>query len=165
MISCDDFLQVNAYMERLYQDVFKRDFKDSSLRFKGQRVLIRKEPLDGDKEHGFTHMTHEKFDHDDNDPNNRVPDFKRSERLPWVKYIIENYEFCSNSGCERILYWEEIFRGYTRVNLLMKEERFLVVLEKRDFGYLVITSFYLDKDWALDKRIKKYNAYIKQKTP
>ena len=62
-------------------------------------------------------MTHVDIQHNSTDPNNRIPDLRRSERLNWVKRIIENYE-CS-----------------------------------------------IEKDWELNKRIRKYENYKKQKTP
>ena len=49
--------------------------------FKGWKVFIRKEPKDGEWEHGFTHMTHEDLLHSSENPNDRVPDLRRSERL------------------------------------------------------------------------------------
>lgn len=164
LIICENYTEINDYIEKLYH-IFRRDFIDSFTRFNDKNVHIRKEPLDNNKESAFIHLTHEDYYHNSANPNDRVPDFRRSERLPWIKAIIENYKCSLDKHCGRILYWEEIFRGYTRINLLYKDEKYLVVLEKRDFGYLLITGFYLDTDWALEKRIKKYNQYIKQKTP
>lgn len=44
-------------------------------------------------------------------------------------------------------------------------ERFHIVLERARDVYFIITSFYIEKDWELNKRIKKYETYKKQKTP
>lgn len=161
---CENLSEIVAYMDRLYL-IFKHDFIEDIPKFNNKKILIRKEPLDNGKEHAFIHLTHEDFSHQSNDPNDRVPDFRRSERLPWVKKIIENYECSIKNDCGKILYWEELYRGYKRINLLYEDERFVVVLEERKYGFILITAFYIDKDWALEKRIRKYERYEKQKTP
>lgn len=63
------------------------------------------------------------------------------------------------------MYWEEMYRGRVRCNLLFKDERFLIVLEKARNVYFLITSFYIERDWELNKGIRKYETYKKQKTP
>ena len=133
--------------------------------FRGYKVFIRKEPRDGAWEHGFIHMTHVDHFHATKDPNDRIPDLRRSERLTWVRRIIEHDTCSSDQNCGQILYWEEMFRGRVRSCLLFYDERFLVVLEKARDVYFIITSFYLEKDWELEKRYKKYVQYQKQKTP
>lgn len=97
--------------------------------------------------------------------NDRIPDLRRSERINWVKPMIENYECSVKMQCGKILYWEEMFRGRVRSNLLFATERFHIVLEKARNVYFIITSFYIEKEWELNKRIKKYETYKKQKTP
>lgn len=164
IIECENFAEWNSYLDKLYRDVFSRDFLESRPIFKGWRVLTRKEPMDGNWEHSFTHMTHEDLKHT-LDPNDRIPDPRRSERLVWVRRVIENYQCSLEKECGEILYWEEMYRGRIRSYLLVKEERFLVVLEKARNVYFIITSFYLESDFALEKRMEKYNRYQKQKTP
>lgn len=114
-------------------------------------------------------MTHRNWGHRKTHANDRQPDFRRSERLTWVKYIINNFACSSIRNCNQLLYWEELFGGYIRPHLMMYDDEygsaFLVVLEKRTNYYLIITSFYLEKSWEIKKRENKYNAYKKQKTP
>lgn len=164
-IECENLMEWNVYLDKLYTDVFTKDFLVSYPTFKNCKVLIRKEPKDGKWEHGFTHMTHVDLLHTSNDPNGRVPDLRRSERLNWVRRIIENYSCSVEKECGEILYWEEFFRGRVRSCLLFEKERFLVVLEKAKNVYFIITSFYLEKEWELNKRREKYRKYVQQKTP
>lgn len=164
IIECENLSEWNIYLNNLYNEIFKPQFIDSYPMFKGWKVFIRKEPKDGEWEHGFTHMTHVDLAHN-LDPNDRIPDLRRSERLNWVKPIIQHYQCSMENNCGQILYWEEMFRGRIRCNLLFESERFLVVLERAKDVYFIITSFYIEKEWELNKRIKKYNAYKKQKTP
>ena len=165
IIECENLVEWNSYLNKLYIEVFKPQFLENVPIFKGGRVLSRREPMDGEWEHGFTHMTHVDLQHNSTDPNDRIPDLRRSERLNWVKRIIENYECSIENDCGKILYWEEMYRGRVRCNLLFKDERFLIVLEKARNVYFLITSFYIEKDWELNKRIRKYETYKKQKTP
>ena len=165
IIECQNLVEWNNYLNQLYSEVFKPQLIDDVPIFNGLKVLSRREPKDGEWEHGFTHMTHVDLKHNSNDPNDRIPDSRRSERLNWVKRIIENFECAKKSDCGKILYWEEMFRGRVRSNLLFEEERFLIVLEKARDVYFLITSFYIEKDWELNKRIRKYETYKKQKTP
>lgn len=165
IIPCQNLLDWNGYLENLYDTVFVPDFLNSCPKFKGLRVFIRKEPRDGRWEHGFTHMTHEDYRHTSRDPNDRVPDLRRTERLNWVRKIIERYPCAVENSCGEIWYWEEMFRGRVRCNLLYASEKFLIVLEKAKDVYFIITSFYLDTDWAFEKRRRKYEKYKQQKTP
>lgn len=165
IIPCTNPNDWNNYINNLYNDYFVPDFLNSKIFFMGLPVYIRPEPRYNNWEHGFIHMTHRDYSHNSHDPNDRVPDFRRSERLPWVKRTIENYSCSVDNDCDEILYWEELYRGFIRVNLLYEYEAFQVVLEKRKNHYMIITSFQLDEEWELEKRIRKYEKYKKQKTP
>lgn len=167
MIECDNIVGWNDYLDKLYENVFKPDFLNSCPEFQGWEVWIRKEPMDGNREHDFIHMTHEDYFHNSKNPNDRIPDLRRSERLNWVRPIIEHFACAMEKKCGRILYWENYYRGYVRCNLFLPEERFHVVLERRDKDkvYFIITSFYVNTDWELRKRMEKYKLYQKQKTP
>ena len=165
IIECKNLAEWNNYLNKLYDEIFKPQLIENIPVFKGWRVLSRRMPMDGKWEHGFTHMTHVDLKHNSDDPNDRIPDLRRSERLNWVKRIIENYKCSIEKNCGKILYWEEMYRGRVRCNLLFIDECFLIVLEQAKNVYFLITSFYIEKDWELNKRIKKYEAYQKQKTP
>lgn len=165
IIECENLTEWNNYLSQLYKEVFVPDFINTKPLFRGLPVFIRREPRDGIWEHSFTHMTHEDLLHHSSDPNDRIPDLRRSERVNWVRAIIEHDNCSSVKQCGEILYWEEMFRGRVRSNLLFESERFLIVLEKAKKAYFLITSFYIDEDYALEKRRRKYQKYITQKTP
>lgn len=167
IIECENIVEWNKYLKKLYDEIFRPNFIDSHPKFKGLDVIIRKEPLDGEWEHGFLHMTHEDVKHNKEDINDRIPDLRRSERISMVRKIIENYNCIDEMECEKIWYWEEFFSSNGRIRhfLLVPDERFIVILEKAKDVYFVITSFYIKKDWELEKRKRKYERYKKQKTP
>lgn len=88
MIECENLAEWNNYLNKLYVEVFKPQFIETVPTFKGWDVISRREPMDGNWEHGFTHMTHVDLLHNSDDPNDRIPDLRRSERLNWVRRII-----------------------------------------------------------------------------
>ena len=78
--------------------------------------------------------------------------------------MIENYlckENCSNIECDGIKIWEEPYKMYSRVHFLFEEERYLLILEKRETYNLLITAYYLEYDNALEKQLKHYNQFAK----
>ena len=65
-------------------------------------------------------------------PNDRIPDLRRCERLKWNREIIENNNCV---GCKKKLYYEQYYKNNVRINLLFPDVRFKVILEKRDKYY------------------------------
>ncbi len=165
IIECKDFSKWNEYLEELYK-IFKKDFIENRVIFEGKNVYYRKAPMDGKYEHAFIHLTHKDEFHTSSNPNDRIPDPRRAERIGWNKQIIEHYpckETCKN--CDKILYFEEYYKKNIKAYLLFKDVRFLVIIEKREKYNLLITGYYIEYDNALHKYLKKYEKYKKQKTP
>lgn len=153
----------NRYQDVLY-DIFKKDFIDSKPYFEGKQVNIRKHPLEFGKEEAFFHVTCQDY----LKSGNRVPDFRRCERIRWVRSFIENYN-CDPSQCttcEGVKFWvEPAPKGtYQRVHLLLEEERYMVVVERRENYCLLITSFYFEKDHSLRKKLQHYQKYSSNQT-
>lgn len=169
IVPCEDLNDSASYFNKLYTAIFVPTFISTHPVFNGKNVIIRNEPRFFNWEHGFLHVTHKKYNPSATDINDRDPDFRRSERITWVRPIIENYNSANCLGCDELFYWEEIVSGYIRPHIMVMDDEydaaFLVVLEKRSNHYMLITSFYLEKQWEIDKRLKKYERYKKQKTP
>ena len=165
IVTCQDYNKWNEYLEYIY-NFFKVDFIDTKPIFDGKFVNFKKAPMDGKYEHTFTHLTHKDEFHTSVNPNDRVPDPRRAERIAWNRAIIDNYicnDICEN--CEKIVYFEEMYKNNVRVYLLFKDVKFLVILEKRENYNLLITGYYVEYEHAMRKYIKKYEQYKKQKTP
>lgn len=112
------------------------------------------------------HLTHKDEFHKSNDPNDRIPDPRRAERIGWNRAIIENYKCNENcNNCEKILYFEEYYKKNVRAYFLFKDVKFLVIIEKRQNYNLLITGYYIEYNNAMEKYIKKYEKYKMQKTP
>ena len=162
---CKDYNKWPEYLDELYK-IFQKDFVKDGIMFEGKYVNYRKEPMDGKYENAFIHLTHKDEFHNSNDPNDRVLDPKRAARIGWNKPIIEHYPCNENcKDCEKILYFEEYHGKNIKAYFLFKDVRFLVIIEKRKNYNLLITGYYIEYDNAMEKYIKKYEQYKKQKTP
>lgn len=154
----------NLYRDKLYQ-IFLRDFVDNELYFDNKKVNIRINPKENGFEHAFIHLTCES-NNTHNDINDRIPDFRRCERLEWNRKIIEHYPCLDScSGCSKIFYYEEEYKNKIRIVLLFENVRFKVVLEKREKYILLITGYYINYNHTLKKELAKANLYLHQKTP
>ncbi len=166
IVECEDYNKWNEYLDSIYE-IFKKDFIDSRPIFEGKFVNFRKEPVDEKYEHAFIHLTHKKNELclSDN-PNDRIPDPRRAERIGWNRAIIENYKCNDNCcDCDKILYFEEYYKKNIRSYFLFKDVKFLVILEKRKKYNLLITGYYIEHENKMKKYIKKYEKYKMQKTP
>lgn len=139
------------YLEAVYA-IFKRDFINSKPTWEGKRVALKKFPMEFGKEHTFYHITHEGHDEE-----TRIPDFRRMERIAFSRVMIDNYAH------PQLKVWEKRINNSNRIHILNEEERFLVVLEKRQDYFLLWTAFYIEYDHALRKKLKEYEEYIKSK--
>lgn len=152
------------YETKLYQ-IFCRDLKSNSLYFHGKEVHIRYQPMEFNKEEAFFHVTCQDY----KKSGDRVPDFRRCERIEWIREFIEAAD--SNSGIEfngkqyHLKIWPEQVKNDLRYHILCEELRFIVVVAERDRYCLLITAFYFEHDHSLQKKVKKYNDFCKQKTP
>ena len=165
IVECTDFGKWNEYLDSIYE-IFKKDFIDNRPIFDGKGVNFRKAPMDGKYEHTFIHLTHKDEYHNSSNPNDRLPDPRRAERIGWNKAIIENYK-CSDTceNCDKVLYFEEYYKKNIRVYLLFKDVKFSDIIEKRENYNLLITGYYIEYEHTMKKYIKKYEQYKKQKTP
>lgn len=152
----EDYDSWSDYQEALYT-IFKHDFLDSFPYFKNTRVSVKHYPIEHDKEEAFFHTTCKDYVGN----GERVPDFRRCERIRWIRAFIENYNcdptLCKQ--CEGVKVWQEPYKNRIRIHILLEEERYVVILEQRPNYFLLITAFYLDYDNALNKQLKHYQKY------
>jgi hypothetical protein len=156
-----DFIETDGVwdevVQRLYS-VFERDFKTGRPKWRGLEVWwdSRKEK-DDDYERGFWHL----ITNTDQKTKERVPDFRRAERLGWCAPIITH---CPDSS---ILEWKyDEGGGRIRYYLWLKNFDYVVVLEKdakcnRKSGEwfeiaMLITAYHLDGDGSRRRLRKKY---------
>lgn len=157
-----DFGQEYKIYEAFLYRKYREDFIDTHPFFEGKIVKVRFQPIIDGYQESFIHFTCKNYENVEN----REPDFRRCERLHWIRKVIENYlckSSCKNSDCDGIKIWEEPWKMYSRVHFLFEEERYLVIIEKRTDYNLLITAYYLEYDNALEKQLKRYNQFKKAK--
>jgi hypothetical protein len=101
--------------------------------------------------------------HSGNDEQNRLPDFRRCERLPWARPTIENCDQWmlkvwpqKRNGSDRLCIWLERFG----------EPDYFVILDVRKDYKLIWTAFVSEYEHEKRKKLKEYNEWLKtQKSP
>lgn len=141
------------YLEAIYA-YFKADFIDSTTYFKGTRIALKKHPLFQNKEYVFWHVTSEgKIE------NERTPDFRRCERIRWIRPIIEHPDDPA------IKIWENQRKGDNRICLWLEDEKYLVVLAKRTGYILLWTAYLVTRSHQQQKLQREYEAYQRRVPP
>ena len=141
-----------AYNQAVY-DVFQKDFIKSRPTFNGTKLRLKKHPYVDGKEYTYYHFTHSGDIEID-----RLPDFRRMERIPFPRPMIDN----SNHTDLRV--WRVKRGSKQRILILSETEQYLVVLEDRGEYILPWTAYYIEYPNKIRRLIKEYEAYIKTKT-
>lgn len=155
----NDYRDWGKYVDVLYS-LFKRDFIDSKPHVGNVVFRLKYKPEFQDRAYTFYHMTH-KGDVE----NERTPDMRRCERLPWCRPTIENadkYKLC---------FWEEERKGHHRVCIWLQaeddfgkvaiEDNYFVILDVRDGYVLPWTAFCAEYNNQIRKKAKEYNQWLK----
>ncbi len=145
-------LSVNPWTEDTFEnlyEIFTRDFKTSQPIYDGQVVWFFPETEDG-KEVIFWHLT----TRDDNETGDRLPDCRRSERLPWARPMLDN------PGAPEVLAWDYLEGDKTiKTYVWLKDYDYLVLMKKYPDGRRrLITAHCIDyphKRKNLEKKYKK----------
>ena len=150
-----ELLQVDPWTGHTFEilyEIFTRDFKISRPHFQGYEVWFFPE-MDEGKEKIFWHLTHQ----DDEEAGVRLPDPRRSERLPWVRCLIENPER------QEVIWWDyREASGDIHTYIWLKEYDFVVVMKKyRDGKRRLISAFHISYSHTRRSLEKKYNRRIK----
>ena len=168
---CNNLSEYSKYEKELYK-IFKQMFFIDKVSFNGLPVKVKISPRYLEYETSFIHLTCKTESKNPEDLNDREPDFRRAERLHWIKTIIEKYpciEKCVE--CEGLLLYEEYYNGNlsrVRTKIFFPKEQYIIILEKRKTYYELITAFYIERgfeDRNIKKYYKKYDEYKRQGTP
>lgn len=135
------------YSEHLHE-VFLNDFVKNRLRIDDKPIYHDDRILDdGGRCECFIHLT----TCEDEVTKERNFDPRRCERLCWAKPTIENRE-----DAVAVKVWEVRKKGKNKLNLLIEEERYHVVLTKYKKSYALTTAYYVDRNHMLRKLLKEY---------
>jgi hypothetical protein len=112
---------------------------------------IKQHPKIQDKDATFWHIITE-----GPDGANRIPDFRRCERIRWPKPIIEHEDEPD------IKVWENQRRNETRICIWFENQDYLVVLAKRKTYTLFWTAYPVTSAHRKRKLEKEYRDYLKR---
>ena len=116
-------------------------------------LAVKFNPKFQDRAYTFYHMTHKGDVEQD-----REPDLRRCECMPWARPTIENVE---NWGLK---FWRQTRqRSKNRVCIALEteDETYFVVLEVRDTYVLLWTAFLSEYSYQSSKKIKEYTDWKK----
>jgi len=121
--------------QRQLSDVFSRELSNGNPVFRGIRVSCQRRPETDGEWFAFWHLISEGHVEDE-----RIPDMRRCERLPWVRWIIDHAD-----NDNEIDVWEYQNRRAKNIYLWYREE-YLVVLSRRNGYFLLKTAFCTPQD-------------------
>ena len=139
------------YLEAVY-DIFYNEFVKNKPSFRGARLALKKYPLTDGKEATFWHMTSEGEDEE-----NRIPDFRRLERIKWPSFIINNSEH------PYLRVWENKRGNKTNILIMHEHENYVVILRKGNGYLLPWTAYLIEHEWRKKKFLREYEEYVKCK--
>jgi len=149
---CGDW---RAFNETLYEH-FSDDFIEDSPTYMNKEVGFKEiQKVDG-KEETFWHITSDesKIYRNGQIIKQRTPDIKRSERIRWIKEIIDNSHDAS------VKVWVERINGQVRHHLWYNDEFLVVLGEYPKYPFIrLITAFYVNPSNRLRYQ-KKYDEYM-----
>jgi hypothetical protein len=153
LIKLEDFYgNFKSYFNAVY-NAFKSGFIDSNPFYNGLRVGAQKFPLVDGIHRTFYHITHE-----GDDETNRLPDFRRMERIRFPRFMIDNLPH------NDLLVWKNTRANDVRVLIFNIAEEYLIVLTERKDYYLFWTAYLVEKEHNRRKLLKEYNANKKTDT-
>jgi hypothetical protein len=137
----------DAYLEAIYA-WFKQDFVDNRPVFQGCRLGLKRLPLSKGKEATFWHLIQKGDTEED-----RIPDFRRCERIRWPKPVIEH------DKDHAVKWWRNRRGSEERICLWLQEENYLVILADRGDYILPWTAYLVEKPHMQRRLEREYQAF------
>ena len=139
----------SSYVEELY-DIYLDDIvNNTSLTFDNLPIRTRFKPMTDGKGFGFWHIISDGEEEDE-----RVPDMRRCECLPWVSYCISQ----ASQPPAPIHWWKNKRGSNTHLVILHEVDGFVVVLAERT-GYYLLKTAYFPKSYRLKSMKKERDKY------
>ena len=119
-----------GYVERLYS-VYLDTVVNGNLRFEGLKISCQYRPASQGKHFGFWHVISDGEVEED-----RLPNFRRCERINWIAYLIANAKI--DPG---ITWWKNKRKNNTHIVIWHEAENFVVILAERGNYYLLKSAY------------------------
>ncbi len=140
--------------------IFDRDFRSGGPSFQGTRIWWNRTVKAGDQfEEGFWHL----ISRTDPRTGERLPEFRRAERLPWCRPVIDHERE------PEVLVWDyDKGEGLVRTYVWLRDFDYVVVLQRRVLNrkppaktiMFLLTAYHLDGDGARRWYERSYAARI-----
>lgn len=146
----------HLFIESVYA-TFEKDFILYKPSFRGKSLRLKYHPAFQGKAYTFYHMTHI-----GNNENDRIPDLRRCERIPFARPVIEK---CDNW---ELKIWPQKRGNKNRLCIWLErqdEPDYFVILDVRDKYILPWTAFVAEYEHQKKKKLKEYQEFIKKQKP
>lgn len=149
LIEYNDYGDWDEYLKVIH-GVFQDDFvRRQPPTFRGARMGVKKHPIVDGLEATFWHfISTGKGSEDD-----RVPDFRRCERIAWPRPIIEAVD----DG--RVRCWPTERRGEIRMVLAVEDFSYVVIIAVRKEYVLPWTAYFVEHEHRRKKLRKEYERW------
>lgn len=141
----------HRYIDAVYE-IFEIDFIKHRTTFGSHGLKLKFKPLFQTRAYTFYHVTHKGEKEDE-----RQPDLRRCECLPWARPTIENVENW------QLKFWRQSRkRSNNRVCICLENEDdvdYFVVLEVRSNLVLLWTTFVGERPHEIAKKMREYNMW------
>lgn len=137
-----------VYLAALYEH-FARDFIRSKPAYVGKRFAMKRYPMSANKEATFWHITSTGKSEAD-----RLPDFRRCERICWPRPIIEAI------SSETVRVWRNNRGTDRRIVLALGDFSYVVVLDEHEDYVLLWTAYFVERDHQREKLRKDYLSWM-----
>jgi hypothetical protein len=146
------------YLEAIYA-VFRTDFVDSRPLFLGNSIGLRKYENGGTtlpqgKEATFWHFISEGETEE-----NRIPDFRRCERIGWVRAILDRL----TTAPKELMLWKQMRHGKTNYAIALPDFSYIIFLGERGGAggktyFLPLTAYPVEKEWKRKRYEEEWKA-------
>lgn len=150
------FLQDYSGNYQLFIDavytIFEKDFVKYHPSFGSHRLRLKYHPKFQKRAYTFYHMTHK-----GEIENERIPDLRRCECLPWGRPTIEKVEEYS------LRFWEQERKGKHRICIWLETEDdvdYFFILDVRKTYILPWTAFVAEYPHEIKKKEKEYQQWL-----
>ena len=138
----------HRYIDAVYT-IFKNDFIKHKTLWGTHKLNLKFNPIFQDRAYTFYHMTHEGEVEDE-----RTPDLRRCECLPWAKPTLQNTQLW------QLKFWrQERKNSKNRICIWLDNEDdidYYVILEVRESYVLLWTAFVSEYSNSTKKKEKEY---------
>jgi len=142
-----------SYIDAVYA-IFERDLLKSCPKFGSNKLSLKHNPLFQQRSYTFYHLTHK-----GKNESERTPDFRRCERIGWVKPAIEKVEVW------QLKFWEQSRNGKSRICIQLSVEDdvdYFVILDVRVNCVIIWTAFVAEYEHEKRKKEKEYLTWFKE---